>query len=151
VNRRDFITLLGGAAVAWPLATRAQQSERMRRVGVLMSQAADDPEAPIRIAALLQGLQQWGWSEGHNVRIDYRWGGGDADRIRRYAAELVALAPDIVLATASPAVERRKRSTLSSSRSTTIPMKPDCFMRAASDVDVVRLLQTSNGAEKYVC
>jgi putative tryptophan/tyrosine transport system substrate-binding protein len=108
MKRRELITLLGGAA-AWPLAARAQQGERMRRIGVLMSQAADDPEAPIRIAALLQGLQQWGWSEGHNVRIDYRWGGGDADRIRRYAAELVALAPDIVLATASPAVEAFQR------------------------------------------
>jgi hypothetical protein len=91
MKRREFISLLGGAAAAWPLAARAQQPDRMRRVGVLMTTAADDPEGQARIAAFLQGLQQWGWTVGGNVRIDYRWGGGDADRIRRYAAELVAI------------------------------------------------------------
>ena len=75
MKRREFITLLGGAAAAWPLAARAQQRERMRRIGVLMSLAADDPEAQARIAAFLQGLQQLGWTDGRNVRIDYRWGG----------------------------------------------------------------------------
>ena len=99
MKRREFITLLGGAAAAWPLAARAQQPERMRRIGVLMSTAADDPEAQARMAAFLQGLQQLGWTDGRNVRIDTRWGAGDADRIRRYAAELVALAPDVILAT----------------------------------------------------
>jgi putative ABC transport system substrate-binding protein len=96
-TRREFVTLLGGAA-AWPLAAHAQQPERMRRIGVLIPYAADDPEGQARIAAFLQGLQQLGWTEGRNVRIDYRWSAGDADRARRYAAELVALAPDVILA-----------------------------------------------------
>ena len=101
LHRREFITLLGGAAAAWPLAARAQQGERMRRIGVLMPRAADDPEVQARIAAFLQGLQQLGWTDGRNVRIDYRWAAGDAADIRRYAAELVALAPDVILATGS--------------------------------------------------
>jgi putative ABC transport system substrate-binding protein len=96
LKRREFITLLGGAA-AWPLAARAQQGERMRRIGVLMPIAAAHPEAPVRIAALLQGLAQFGWTDGRNVRIEYRWG-EDGERIRKYAAELVALAPDVILA-----------------------------------------------------
>jgi putative tryptophan/tyrosine transport system substrate-binding protein len=101
MRRREFITLLGAAAVAGPLAARAQQTERMRRVGVLNTLAADDPESPVRVAAFEQGLQQLGWRAGDNVRIDYRWGAGDADRIRRYAAELAALAPDVILTTGS--------------------------------------------------
>ena len=104
MKRREFITLLGGAAAAWPLAARAQQPERMRRIGVLMSTAADDPEGQARLAAFVQGLQELGWSDGRNVRIDTRWGGGDADRIRRYAAELVALAPDVILASGGSVV-----------------------------------------------
>ena len=96
--RRDFITLLGGAAVAWPLAGYAQHSERVRRIGVLMNLAADDPEAQARLAAFHQGLQEAGWAVGRNLRIDYRWGAGDADRFRRYAPELVALEPDVILA-----------------------------------------------------
>ena len=98
MRRREFITLLGGAAATWPLAARAQQVERVRRIGVLMSTAADDAESQARIAAFLQGLQQLGWTDGRNVRIDTRWGASDADAIRRYAAELVALAPDVILA-----------------------------------------------------
>jgi putative ABC transport system substrate-binding protein len=98
VKRRKFITLLGGAA-AWPLTARAQQPDRMRRIGVLLSTAADDAEGQARIAAFLQGLQERSWAVGRNVRIDTRWAAGDADRIRRYAAELVALAPDVILAT----------------------------------------------------
>src|SRR5262245_28937447 len=90
VRRRELITLLGGAA-AWPLAARAQQSERMRRIGVLMPSAADDPEFQARMTAFVQGLAQLGWLDGRNVRIDTRWGVADADRIRKYAAELVAL------------------------------------------------------------
>jgi putative tryptophan/tyrosine transport system substrate-binding protein len=97
MRRRAFITLLGGAA-AWPLAARAQQPERMRRIGVLMSTTADDPLGQARIAAFLHGLQQLGWTDGRNVRIDARWSAGDADRSRRYAAELVGLAPDVILA-----------------------------------------------------
>ena len=84
--------------MAWPLTARAQQPERMRRIGVLMSLAADDPEGQARLTAFLQGLQQLGWTDGRNVRIDTRWGAGDADHIRGYAAELVALAPDVILA-----------------------------------------------------
>jgi putative ABC transport system substrate-binding protein len=101
VKRRKFITLLGGAAT-WPLAARAQQPERMRRIGVLSSLAADDPETQARHAAFLQGLQEWGWTTGRNVQIDYRWGAGDPDRFRKYALELVALAPDVILATGTP-------------------------------------------------
>jgi putative tryptophan/tyrosine transport system substrate-binding protein len=97
IERRKFLATLGAAA-AWPLAARAQQRERVRRVGVLMHLASDDPEGQARIAAFLQGLQEWGWAVGHNVRIDYRWGVGDAERIRRYAEELVALTPDVILA-----------------------------------------------------
>ena len=96
MRRREFITLLGGAA-AWPLAVRAQQAERMRRIGVLTPFAAEDPEAQARVAAFVNGLQQLGWTDGRNLRIDIRWGAGDAERIRRYAAELVALAPDAIL------------------------------------------------------
>src|SRR6516164_5432864 len=92
MRRREFITLIGGAAASWPLAAHAQQGERMRRIGVLMPSAADDPEFQARITAFLQGLAQLGWLDGRNVRIDTRWGVADADRIRKYAAELVALA-----------------------------------------------------------
>src|SRR5208337_1791681 len=104
VRRREFIVTLGGAAVAWPLAAPAQQPARMRRIGVLMSQAADDPDAPPRISAFAQGLQEHGWTVGGNVRIDYRWGASDLNRFRRYAAELVALAPDVIVATAGSIV-----------------------------------------------
>ena len=98
MRRRDFITLLGGAAAAWPLVARAQQPERVRRIGVLMNRAADNPDGQARLAAFQQTLQQLGWSEGRNVRIDVRWGADDVERERRYAAELIALAPDIILA-----------------------------------------------------
>ena len=104
MKRRQFITLLGGAAAAWPLAARAQQMRRIRRIGVLMPSAADDPEFQARITAFLQGLAQLGWLDGRNVRIDTRWGVADADRIRKYAAELVALAPDVILANSSAAI-----------------------------------------------
>jgi len=92
MQRREFITLLGGAAVTWPRAAYAQQAHRMRRVGVLLNRVADDPEEQARLAAFLHGLQELGWTDGRNVRIDYRWGAAaDADRSRTYAAELVAL------------------------------------------------------------
>src|SRR5215831_5338411 len=103
MKRRTFISLLGSGA-AWPLAARAQQAERVRRIGVLMSRAADDPQGQARLAAFQQALQQLGWSDGRNVRIDVRWGENDADRARRYAQELVALAPDIFLAEATVSV-----------------------------------------------
>jgi ABC-type uncharacterized transport system substrate-binding protein len=99
-SRREVITLLGGA-VAWPLAARAQQGNRVRRIGVLTNLPSDDAEAQLRNAAFLQGLQTLGWTVGRNVHIDFRWGtGGDIDRLRTYAAELVALAPDVILAVA---------------------------------------------------
>jgi putative ABC transport system substrate-binding protein len=97
MKRRSFITFLGGAA-AWPLAARAQQPARMRRIGVLNSVAADDPQSQRRMTALVQGLQQLGWTDGRNVLIETRWGAGDAERLRRYAAELVAFAPDVIVA-----------------------------------------------------
>ena len=98
MRRREFITILGGAAVAWPLSARAQQPERVRRIGVLMNAPSDEPEAQARIAAFLQGLQEAGWAVGRNVRIDTRWAGGDNVRVRRYATELVGLNPDVILA-----------------------------------------------------
>jgi putative ABC transport system substrate-binding protein len=110
MKRREFITLFGGAAAAWPLAAHAQQTERMRRIGVLMNVAADDPEAQARNVAFLQGLHELGWTDGRDVRIDYRWAAGDADRLRRYAAELVALAPDVVLASGTSTVGPLQRA-----------------------------------------
>jgi hypothetical protein len=104
MKRREFITLLGSAASAWPLAARAQQGERMRRIAVLMNLTADDPESAVRIAAFAQGLEQLGWTLGRNVQIDYRWGAGNTERIRGYAAELVALAPDVILAVGAVSV-----------------------------------------------
>jgi putative tryptophan/tyrosine transport system substrate-binding protein len=103
LRRRQFIALLSGAA-AWPFTARAQQPARVRRIGVLMNLAADDPQSQTRNAAFLQGLQQLGWTDGRNVQIDYRWAAGSADRFRRYAAELVALGPDVILASTSAAV-----------------------------------------------
>jgi putative ABC transport system substrate-binding protein len=111
MRRRDFITLLGGAAVAWPLGARAQQPERVRRIGVLMNLAADDPQGQARLTAFVQGLQQLGWTADRNVRIDYRWASDHADLYRRYAAELVALAPDIILASSSPSVGALQQAT----------------------------------------
>ena len=111
MQRREFMTLLGGAAVAWPCAVRAQQADRMRRVGVLESRAADDREGQARLAVFAQGLQELGWTDGRNVRIDYRWAAGDAGRYRTYAAELVALAPDVILASASTSVAALQQTT----------------------------------------
>jgi putative ABC transport system substrate-binding protein len=108
MRRRTFITLIGGAA-SWPLAARAQQ--RMRRVGALMYLAADDPDSPARVAAFARGLQELGWIEDRNVRIDYRWGGGDIDRVRRYAAELVALEPDVILVSSGSALAALQNAT----------------------------------------
>jgi len=102
-KRREFITLLGSAA-AWPLAAGAQQREKTRRIGVLMPLGSDDAEGQARLAAFLQGLQEAGWAVGRNVRIDFRWSAGNTDDIRRYAAELVALVPDVILANGIPAV-----------------------------------------------
>ena len=96
MKRRAFITLLGGAAVAWPLAARAQPVGRMRRIGVLGRLAVDDPEAQARVAAFRRGMQEQGWSEGRNLQIDYRWAGPDAERIKAFATELVATSPSVI-------------------------------------------------------
>jgi hypothetical protein len=103
MSRREFITLLASVAV-WPLTARAQQMDRMRRIGVLMALAADDPAGQARFVAFVQALQELGWTDGRNVRIDTRWAAGDAERFRRYAAELVALAPDVILASGGTGV-----------------------------------------------
>ncbi len=102
MRRREFISLVGGAAAAWPVVARAQQAERMRRIGVIMT--TDDAEGQAHMGAFLQGLQQLGWADGRNVRIEARWTLGKADNVRRYVAELVALAPDIIVATGSASV-----------------------------------------------
>jgi putative tryptophan/tyrosine transport system substrate-binding protein len=110
MRRRDFIALLAGA-VAWPFAARAQQGEPMRRIGVFMNYAEDDPQSQARIAAFRQGLQELGWTAGRNVHIDYRWGVGDADRNRQNAAELVALAPDVLVASGSAVTAALQQAT----------------------------------------
>ena len=111
IGRRELLVAFGGAAASWPLAARAQQSERMRRIGVLMNSTADDPEGQARIAAFHQGLQEGGWTLGHNARIEVRWGAFDASNSRRYAAELVAFSPDVILAAASAAMGALQQTT----------------------------------------
>src|SRR5215472_2155878 len=111
-RRREFITLLGGAAAAWPLAARAQQHERVRRLGLLMG-TADDREGQARVTALKQGLQELGWTDGRNIQIETRFGGGDAGRIRAHAAELVALAPDVLVGNATPDIRALRQATSS--------------------------------------
>ena len=107
MRRRQFITLLGGAAAtaSWPLTARAQQPERMRRVGVLQPAAANDPDAQANNTAFVQGLQKLGWTDGSDVRIDFRWGAGSAENYRKFAAELIALAPDVILAAGTAVLE----------------------------------------------
>jgi putative ABC transport system substrate-binding protein len=109
-SRREFVALLGGA-VAWPLVARAQQAGQMRRIGVLMNVAAADPEGQAQVAAFLQALRQLGWGEGGNVRIDTRWGENDVERDRRYAAELFAFAPEVILASGTLSVAALRRVT----------------------------------------
>ena len=110
MRRREFITFLSGAAATWPLVARAQQPVTIRRIGILMNVAADDPEAQDRNLAFLQALRELGWTEDRNVQVDYRWAAGDADRLRRYAAELVALAPAVVLASGTSTVGPLQRA-----------------------------------------
>jgi putative ABC transport system substrate-binding protein len=111
VDRRSFITLLGGAAAAWPLAALAQEGERMRRIGVLMNASSDDADGQARIVAFVQALQELGWTDRRNARIDVRWGAGDAERYHRYARELVALEPDVILAPTGSVVAALQRTT----------------------------------------
>jgi hypothetical protein len=113
MKRREFITLLGGAAVAWPLAARAQRGDRVRRIAVLMTNAEDDPEGWMRAAAFRQGLRERGWTDGQNLRIDWRWSGGDVERMRDYAAEAVALAPDLIVANGAAHLSAVKQATRS--------------------------------------
>jgi putative ABC transport system substrate-binding protein len=103
--------LLGGTAVAWPLVARAQQRERMRRIGVLVAYAESDPEAQARVAAFRQGLRELGWTEGHNLEIELRWGTGDPDRAQTFATELISLAPDVIVAHGTPALTALHRAT----------------------------------------
>jgi putative ABC transport system substrate-binding protein len=111
MKRRDFIKAVAGGTALWPLAAGAQQSKAMRHVGVLMPYSANDPQAQNRNAAFLQGLQQLGWTVGQNVQIDYRWSAGREDDTRKYAAELVALAPDVIFVSGSAGVEPLRRAT----------------------------------------
>jgi putative tryptophan/tyrosine transport system substrate-binding protein len=111
MRRRAFITLLGGAAAAWPLAARAQQGERVRTIGIMGTTTPDDPEARARVDAFRQGLERHGWREGRNIRFEYRWPAGDTEIIKKHAAELVALAPDLILSGVTPGVQALKRET----------------------------------------
>src|SRR5262245_21933110 len=112
LKRREFITLLGGAAATWPMAARAQQPQKMRRIGVLLPTTADDVDYQAWLGAFHQGLAQSGWIIGRNVRIDTRWAGNKADEVRRHAAELVALAPDVILAHGATAIGLSRFSTV---------------------------------------
>ena len=113
MRRREFITLLGGAIATWPLAARAQRGDRVRRIAVLMTNAEDDPEGWTRAAAFRQGLRELGWTEGQNLRIDWRWSGGDVERMHDYAAEAAALAPDLIVAIGAAHVSAVKQATRS--------------------------------------
>ena len=113
MKRREFITLLGGAAAAWPLRAHAQQGDRMRRLGMLLALREDDPQGQARVAAFRQALSDLGWTEGRNLNIEWRWTGGDITRVREYAAELVRLAPDVILAQSTPNVAALKQATTS--------------------------------------
>src|SRR5262247_2736069 len=111
IERRKFLATLGSAAAALPLAARAQQPAQVRRIGVLMPFGEDHPVGQARVAAFMQGLRQLGWTDGHNVRIDYRWSAGDSDNIRKFASELIALGPDVVMAFTSAAVTALRQAT----------------------------------------
>src|SRR5512132_1684760 len=111
MRRREFITLLCGAAVAWPLAARTQQPERMRRIGVLQAINESDPQGQLRKAPFVRGLQKFGWTEGANMMIDYRWGGDDADRVRLYATELTSMRPEVIWTSGALPLLALKRAT----------------------------------------
>ena len=131
MQRREFISLLGSAAVAWPITARAQQAERPRRIGVLLGLAANDPEGQARIGAFLQALRQLGWTDGRNIQILLRFTNGDADRARTYAAELVALAPDVVLTSGASTVGSIQQA---------IRTVPVVFVGAADPVGAVEIV-----------
>jgi hypothetical protein len=139
MRRREFITLLGAAAAAWPLAANAQQPGRMRRVGVLMPLDAGDPEAQARLVAFVQGLQEQGWTVGRNVQLDIRWAAGEPELFRRYAAELVALAPDVILG-------RIKTRTAEKA-----PILIGTVRRRADDLDEIAVRLERRATQKKVC
>src|SRR5262245_45384006 len=111
MKRRKFIRFLSGATVAWPLATRAEQPGRMRRVGVITGFAENDPEGMAQLSGFIQGFQELGWTDGRNVRMDVRWSGGSVDRMRMFAKELVGMQPDVILAQTTPVVAALRRET----------------------------------------
>jgi putative ABC transport system substrate-binding protein len=111
MRRGEFITLLGGATVAWPFAARAQQGERTRRIGVLCGTATDDPQIVAGLAAFTRAMQELGWMDGRNIRIDYRWAAADVGRTQAYAKELVALQPDVIVGQSTPVVAALQRET----------------------------------------
>jgi putative ABC transport system substrate-binding protein len=111
MKRRGFITLIGGAAAAWPLAARAQQGERVRRIGMLLSLDESDAEGKAQLSGFMQGLAELGWTDGRNLRMEVRWGGGDVDRIRTFAKELVAQQPDVIVAQGTPVTAALQRET----------------------------------------
>ena len=156
MRRRDFITLLGGAAVTWPLTARAQQGERMRRIGVLLPAAADDAVYQSRMAAFLRGLQQLGWVDGANVRIDTRWAAGDADR-RKYGGELIALGPDVVMAFTSAAVPPLQQLTRAIPIVFAVVADPvgagfvESLARPSGNVTGLPLLNMPSGANGWSC
>src|SRR5437879_10889270 len=113
MHRRKFITLVGGATAAWPFAVHAQQGERVRRVGVMMARAAANTETTEEVGAFAQGLAELGWTIGRNVRIEYRYAGGDRSTIQKYAMELAALTPDVILASGTPSVAALQQSSRS--------------------------------------
>ena len=125
MTRRDLIALLGSTAVFWPLGARAQQPERVRRIGVLMGQAETDPGNPSRVAAFQQALVKFGWSDDRNVVVDWRWGAGNPDRMRSYAAELIGLVPDVVVAESTPAAAALHQQS---------PSTPVIFIQVANPV-----------------
>src|SRR6516164_7723965 len=126
IRRREFITLLGSAAAAWPLAAQAQQPERVHRIGVLMGLAASDRDASGWISAFEQALQKSGWSEGRNIKIEYRWGTGDARIIRAYAAELIGLAPEVIVTRGSTALRTMQQETKSIPILSRVKSRPSC-------------------------
>ena len=111
MRRRDFITLVGGAAAGWPLAARAQQPDRVRRLGVMTDTAENNPEGQARVAALRQRLRELGWLEGRNLKVDYRWSESNIEHARAYAAEIVALDPDVIFALANSQLAPLSRET----------------------------------------
>ena len=153
MKRREFITLLGGATAAWPLAARAQQAERMRRIGLLMG-AADDPEGQARVTALKQGLQDLGWTDGRNIQIDIRFGGADTDRIRADAAELVALAPDAIVGQTTPAKWHELAAQIvsphSSEHETILRVWPDDQKRLAEKMTAQQITEAKRQVSEWL-